>query len=131
MSGLTPAGVRSAASRLLFAVARSRPGGAVGGWGFAHMAGLLPINRLYETASVVAFYHPKPSYRVHILIVPKRSIADICAVKDSEMRIVADVVATTRKLVKQLNLEAGGYRLLTNGGKYQDVRQLHFHLISE
>jgi histidine triad (HIT) family protein len=126
-----PARARTAVSRLLFAVARSRAGGIAAGWGFAHMAGCLPINRLYETASVVAFYHPKPSYRVHILIVPKRSIADICAVTGSEMRIIADVVAAAQTIVKQLGLDADGYRLLTNGGKYQDIRQLHFHLISE
>ncbi|MGH2588076.1 MAG: HIT domain-containing protein [Dehalococcoidia bacterium] len=95
------------------------------------MAGCLPLNRLYESESVVAFYHPKPSYRVHILIVPKRSIANICAVKGNEMRIIADIVVAAQQLVRQLGLDAEGYRLVTNGGKYQDVRQLHFHLISE
>jgi diadenosine tetraphosphate (Ap4A) HIT family hydrolase len=33
--------------------------------------------------------------------------------------------------VSELELERAGYRLVVNGGKYQDVAQLHFHLISE
>jgi diadenosine tetraphosphate (Ap4A) HIT family hydrolase len=36
-----------------------------------------------------------------------------------------------QSLVGDFALEACGYRLVTNGGRYQDVPQLHFHLISE
>ena len=28
-------------------------------------------------------------------------------------------------------MEAGGYRLLVNGGAYQDVPHLHFHLVAD
>ena len=34
-------------------------------------------------------------------------------------------------LVQDLELAERGYRLIVNGGAYQDVKQLHFHLISE
>jgi diadenosine tetraphosphate (Ap4A) HIT family hydrolase len=29
-----------------------------------------------------------------------------------------------------VRLKEAGYRLIVNGGKYQDVAQLHFHLVS-
>jgi diadenosine tetraphosphate (Ap4A) HIT family hydrolase len=41
-----------------------------------------------------------------------------------------DLVQAVQSLVKELNLEPGGYRLITNGGAFQDVPHLHFHLVS-
>ena len=42
-----------------------------------------------------------------------------------------DLIATVQDLVREFHLETGGYRLITNGGSYQDVPQLHFHLVSD
>jgi len=39
--------------------------------------------------------------------------------------------ATVKCLVKEFELDDGGYRLIVNGGAYQDFPQLHFHLISD
>jgi diadenosine tetraphosphate (Ap4A) HIT family hydrolase len=40
------------------------------------------------------------------------------------------VFATVRQLVERLDLQEQGYRLVVNGGDYQEFPQLHFHLIS-
>ncbi|MGE0543474.1 MAG: HIT domain-containing protein [Dehalococcoidia bacterium] len=123
--------VRSTVGRMLFALARGRAVGVVVRWGFAHMSGCLPVARLYETDSVVAFYHPRPAYAVHVLIVPKRGIAGLGAVGAKDHPILGEVVAATQHVVRMLELERRGYRLVVNGGAYQDVGQLHFHLISD
>lgn len=122
---------RSTMARMLFAVARGRAVGVVVRWGFAHMSGCLPVARLYETDSVVAFYHPRPAYAVHVLIVPKRGIAGLGAVSVTDLPMLGDVVTAAQCLVRALDLERRGYRLLVNGGAYQDVGQLHFHLVSD
>jgi histidine triad (HIT) family protein len=124
-------GVRALASRLAFAVARSRPGGYLVGWTMTYLSGLLPVERLDETPLVIAFRHPRPAYRVHILIVPKRPIAGLMALTDDDGPLLLDVHAVARRLAARLGLERAGYRLIVNGGRYQDVPQLHFHLISE
>jgi histidine triad (HIT) family protein len=116
---------------MLFALARGRAVGVVVRWGFAHMSGCLPVSRLYESDSVVAFYHPRPAYAVHVLIVPKRGIAGLGAVGAKDQPLLGEVVAAAQRVVRMLGLEEQGYRLVVNGGAYQDVGQLHFHLISE
>ena len=100
------------------------------GWGFEHMSFLIPAKRLRETPSLIAFNHPRPSYAVHILIIPKKavpSLMDLGAVDDIFLH---DLVQTTQELVRELELESKGYRLIVNGGKNQDFPQLHFHLVS-
>lgn len=118
-------------SRILFTVAKSRLGEVVVGWSFAHMNFLIPVDRLYETERVVAFHHPKPSHQTHILIVPKHQIRSLLALTAAELPIVQDVIFTTQHLVKELALEESGFRLVVNGGAYQDVMQVHWHLISD
>jgi histidine triad (HIT) family protein len=100
------------------------------GWVFQYMSFSIPVSRLYETPALVAFYHPHPAYPVHILIVPKRAYATLMDVPLEDQVFLTDLIQTVQRLVKQLELEAQGYRLITNGGRFQDFPQLHFHLIS-
>jgi len=115
----------------LFRLARTRRAGYLVGWMFAHMSFVIPVDRLHETATLLAFYHPKPSYPVHILIVPKRTRRGLEALSPADADFMVDLFAAVQKLVQDLGLERTGYRLICNGGVYKDVQQLHFHLISE
>lgn len=95
------------------------------------MSFALPVDRLSETSTLLAFHHPTPSYPLHVLLVPKKPIAtltDLDPAADGDF--LTDLYATVQKLVKQFNLAENGYRLIVNGGKYQDFPYLHFHLIS-
>lgn len=42
-----------------------------------------------------------------------------------------DLISVVHSLVEEFNLEQSGYRLIANGGKYQEFPILHFHLLSE
>ena len=113
--------VRSTVTRMLFTLARGRAVGVVVRWGFAHMSGCLPVARLYETDTIVAFHHPRPAYAVHVLIMPKRGIAGIEAIGATDLPELGEVVAAAQQLVQTLGLEERGYRLVVNGGAHQDV----------
>ena len=91
----------------------------------------LPVQRLRETRSLIAFYHPQPTYSVHILLVPKKALASLSALTPADAPFLVDLFQTVQDLVKELCLEGGGYRLIVNGGRYQDVPQLHFHLVAD
>ena len=94
---------------------------------FEHLSFLLPAERLHETTTLVAFRHPRPAHKTHILIVPKAARPDVAALTADDAAFMVDLCATVGILAAQLDLKA--YRLVTNGGAYQDVPQLHFHLI--
>jgi len=92
---------------------------------FAH-----PVDRLVETDTLVAFHHPKPTYPVHILLVPKRTIEDLEGISQQDAAFLLDVFQVVRILVARFGLGENGYRLIMNGGKFQLFPYLHFHLIS-
>ena len=100
-------------------------------WIFSNISFALPVDRLRETDSLLAFHHPQPSHRVHILIVPKRKYGSILEVPASDVALLHDLLEVVRELVQELDLEQRGYRLVINGGEYQEVNHLHFHLLSD
>jgi histidine triad (HIT) family protein len=98
------------------------------GWIFANMSFVLPVKRLRETETLMAFHHPKPSYQFHVLLVPKKAVASLSDFDSKDTSFLSDLYSTVQGLVDEFHLAA--YRLIVNGGEYQDFPQLHFHLIS-
>ncbi|MBL8061901.1 MAG: HIT domain-containing protein [Anaerolineales bacterium] len=99
------------------------------GWIFTHMSFAIPVQRLRETSNLVAFQHPSPSYKVHLLIVPKRQVQTLADLDPGDTAFLTDLYITVQSLVKEFDLKA--YRLIVNGGEYQDFPHLHFHLTSD
>ncbi len=93
------------------------------------MSFAIPVKRLYETKTLMAFYHPQPSYPFHVLLLPKKAVASLQEFDPTDTAFLVDLFSTVQSLVHEFRLPA--YRLIVNGGDDQDFPQLHFHLISE
>ena len=93
------------------------------------MSFLIPVARLRETSSLIAFQHPSPSYKFHVLIVPKREVDSLAQFDSTDTAFLTDLYSTVQSLVDEFQLKA--YRLIVNGGEYQVFPHLHFHLISD
>jgi histidine triad (HIT) family protein len=89
---------------------------------------LLPAKRLRETPNLLAFHHPQPAYPFHVILVPRKEI-DSFADLDPADPFLADLVTAVQSLVEEYHVPS--YRLIVNGGEYQEFPHLHFHLISE
>lgn len=93
------------------------------------MSFAIPVQRLRETQTLIAFYHPRPSYPLHVLLVPKKPVTSLKEFDPTDTAFLVDLYSTVQSLVDEFHLPA--YRLIVNGGEYQDFPQLHFHLISD
>ena len=82
------------------------------------MSWSIPVKRLYETTTLIAFYHPTPSHPVHILIVPKRRYSSLEDVPVEDTNVMTELFLTVQSLVADLSLSEHGYRLICNGGAY-------------
>jgi histidine triad (HIT) family protein len=117
--------------KLLFRLARSRLSRLFIREAFTYMSFAIPVKRLRETETLMAFYHPQPSHAVHILLVPKRPFSSLLDVPPDDADFLRDLFETVQSLVREFNLGQSGYRLVANGGAYQDVPHLHFHLVAD
>lgn len=79
----------------------------------------IPVKRLRETETLMAFHHPKPSYPFHVLLVPKRAVKTLMEFDSTDSAFLADLYSTVQSLVDEFHLAS--YRLIVNGGEYQDI----------
>ena len=96
-----------------------------------YMSFAIPVKRLRETKTLLAFHHPQPSHPAHILLMPKRPYSTLLDVPPDAAGFLHDLIETVQSLVREFSLEQGGCSLITNGGAYQDVPHLHFHLAAD
>jgi histidine triad (HIT) family protein len=96
-------------------------------WMLNHVPFAIPVKRMRETDSLLAFFHPRPDYPFHIIILPKKAIRSFSDLEPTDP-FMADLVTATQSLVAENHLPT--YRLIVNGGEAQEFPHLHFHLIS-
>ncbi len=118
-------------SRIAFKIARTRFSRFWIGMLFNRFPADLPLKYIRQSEKLVVFYHPAPSYPLHILLVPKKKISGIEAIGAEDNEWLVELYQCVQCIVDEFNLAERGYRLVVNGGKYQEIPQLHFHLISE
>lgn len=95
------------------------------------ISGAIPSQRVYEDDQVLAIRDTNPQAPVHMLLMPKRHIASLGDVSDSEGPLIGRIALVAASLARDEGLAARGYRLLTNAGPEggQAVPHLHFHLL--
>ncbi len=92
--------------------------------------GELPAKKVFENDRILAIHDVHPIAPVHILIMPKKEIANLQALAESDLPLLNELMSIVQKLAKEFGIEKG-YRLLTNNGSDagQTIFHLHFHLI--
>jgi histidine triad (HIT) family protein len=93
------------------------------------LRGEIPARKLFEDEWALAFHDIAPLAPVHVLVIPKGryvSFADFTATA-SEAEI-AGFFRAVAAVARQLELEAPGYRILTNTGEHSGQEVPHFHV---
>jgi histidine triad (HIT) family protein len=111
-------------------LARTRLGGLLVRTILSAFPSAMPAERILETEYLLAFNHPDPSHAVHVLIVPKAPFSSINELVKVRPELLGDVYRAALDLAQDLDLVDKGFRVIVNAGKYQDVKTVHFHLVS-
>lgn len=93
--------------------------------------GEIPSNKVYEDDKVLAFNDISPEAPVHVLIIPKEHIQSVNELNEENCKIVSHIFLIINKLVRELNINESGYRVVNNCGidGGQTVGHMHFHLL--
>ena len=88
------------------------------------------LKKEYESDRVLAYHHTHPFWPVHIVVIPKKHIASFTNRDNQDDPIVTEMLTVIRTIAKKVEEEKGEARILTNLGRYQDSKHLHFHVSS-
>ena len=115
--------------------AAQRPGadpGAVADCLFCKIAaGTIPADKLHDDDLVVAFRDIAPRAPTHILLISRRHIASAAELTEADGPLLGRLFAVAASLARDAGIADGGYRLVSNVGRWggQTVEHLHVHLM--
>jgi histidine triad (HIT) family protein len=92
------------------------------------LSGRTPLEVVLETREFLAFRHTRPFWPVHIVVIPKTHVPSLIDLGDTDEALLHKVLAVVRLVADQVTREHGACRVLTNLGRYQDSKHLHFHV---
>lgn len=92
------------------------------------IAGEIPGNKVYENDWIYAFRDINSQAPVHVLIVPKKHMANIL---ECDAETAAALTDAIRVIAKQEGVDESGFRVISNCGRdgAQSVNHLHIHLL--
>ena len=95
------------------------------------LSGEIESEVIYEDDDIFAINDINPIAKVHILVIPKKKIATINNLNDSDVNLVGKMIMVAKQLAYELGIDNTGYRLLfnTNDDAMQTVFHIHLHLI--
>ena len=94
------------------------------------LSGRTAVEIVRETANVLAYHHTRPFWPVHIVVIPKRHISSLLTLEESDDALLLELLRVVREVAREVLEEHGACRVLTNLGKYQDSKHLHWHVSS-
>lgn len=90
--------------------------------------GEIETDFIYQSDRIMAFNDIHPLADTHILIVPKLHIKSFVDIDTNQVDLLAEMVKTAQNLIKDKKIESG-YKLIFNGGNFQEVPHVHWHLL--
>jgi histidine triad (HIT) family protein len=94
------------------------------------VSGKTKVTILKETANVLAYHHTRPFWPIHIVVIPKRHISSLLTLQHDDAALLLELMAVIQEISASVVAEHGACRVLTNLGRYQDSKHLHFHVCS-
>jgi len=95
------------------------------------VAGDVPSAAVASSDATYAFRDIDPAAPTHVLVVPRRHIADAAGLGPDDGPLLAEMFATARAVAAGEGVDATGYRLVFNVGEdaRNSVPHLHLHVI--
>ena len=100
---------------------------------FCKMAsGAIPVKKIYEDAALFAIEDINPVAPMHVLIIPKKHLANSLELTPVDDQLVGAVYRVAAQLARERGMADGGFRIVNNNnaGAGQSVFHIHFHLLA-
>ena len=90
-----------------------------------------PADIVFEDEDVLAFRDINPQAPVHVLVIPKKRIANFEELSDWGSVQTGRFILGIIKVIQLLGLPSNGYRVVFNSGKHgqQAVAYVHAHIL--
>ena len=94
-------------------------------------AGDIDADIVHQTDQVVAFRDLNPQAPTHVLVIPRKHIATINDIAESDVEVICQLIVAERQIAAEEGFAKPGYRVVMNcnAGAGQSVFHVHLHLL--
>lgn len=92
----------------------------------------IPAQIVFDDGDVLAFKDIHPQAPVHVLIIPKKHVANVLEISTEDVSLLGNIQRAAVALADQFSVRASGFRLVVNNGSDagQAVGHLHYHFLA-
>jgi histidine triad (HIT) family protein len=92
----------------------------------------IPSQLVYENEQIIVIKDIEPVAPIHLLLIPKVHIDNICDPKLLDRELMGDIIKGIQEVTQNLGLKENGFRIIVNYGSDagEAVPHLHWHVIS-
>lgn len=93
--------------------------------------GEIPAKLVRQDDDIIAFHDIDPKAPTHVLVIPRKHIAGIAELQDSDAETVGKLFVAARDIARELGVADSGFRLVINSGANagQTVDHVHLHVL--
>ena len=86
---------------------------------------------LFENDNLIVINDIMPKAPVHLLIMPKKHIAGVVELTDSDQPLAGEMIFVAKQMAEKFEVSKSGFKLIFNSGEDggQVVKHLHLHLM--
>ena len=89
----------------------------------------IPCDLIYEDEKVMFFNDINPLAKVHILGIPKMDVLDFNDfISKADKETIAHFFSKTHEIIKEVDIDKSGFKIITNSGENGGQEVLHFHV---
>lgn len=92
------------------------------------VAGEIPAAKVFEDDQLIAFNDINPQAPSHVLIVPKRHVATLNDLSETDDALVGAMVRRAAVIAKERGFDGPGYRTVFNCNAHAGQTVFHIHL---
>lgn len=95
------------------------------------VSGTIPVKKLHDDAQCIAIRDINPQAPTHLLVLPKKHIATMNDVAETDESLAGHLLRVGAQLAKSEGIAESGFRLVfnTNGDAGQTVFHIHLHVV--
>ena len=94
------------------------------------LSGRLDVQRVYEDERVLAFHHPRPAARIHVVVVPKRHVPSLLDDSALDGDLLTSMVRAIQATATSLGLLDGeGFYVRANAAAPGVTPHMHWHVL--
>jgi histidine triad (HIT) family protein len=93
------------------------------------LSGKMKIKKIWEDDRVLAFRHPRPKSKIHVVIIPKQHVPSLLHRKARDGELLSSMLLAIQKSAKKLGLDKKGFYIRANAAAPDVTPHMHWHLL--